>query len=166
MNSEEPEEPLRLPKHSLGLWELLVGGKRSLRDPGHRTLHVGCWTAKKAPRGHLGLVCQAALISSLTFMKAMLSIVLQSQTPLGSSLNIQRLCLSLLPTCYFFKRKKKKNPGPINHHSSEAETMVPPVWLPFFRSKHLFLSMSIFIQHRSMQHSEWSLEGVREGLTL
>ena len=37
----------------------------------------------------------------------MLSFVPQSQTPLGSSLNIPRLCLSLLHTCYFFKEKKK-----------------------------------------------------------
>lgn len=83
----------------------------------------------------------------------------QSQTPLGSSLNIRRLCLSLLPTCYFLK--EKKNPGPINHYSSEAETMVPPVWLPFFRSTLIFIHVHIYSTqiHAALGVVPWGSQG-------
>lgn len=58
-----------------------------------------------------------------------------------------------MSSSYLLFFKEKKNPGPINHYSSEIAAMLPPIWWPFFGIT-LILSMSIFIYQIYVVHRE------------
>lgn len=103
------------------------------------------WAMTKAAWRYLGLACQAALVS-----KALLPCHLPEST--------FQLCSPIpKPTRQLFKNvkavgmcsslgRKKKNPGPINHYSSDG-VYASSIRLPFFKTT-LILPMSEFLQHR------------------
>lgn len=78
---------------------------------------------------------------SSTFLNAFLNFAPQSPTPLGSSLNFKylKVVLCLLPTCYFL-RKKIQVPS-----TTTQETMLPPIWLPFFRTTFIFIHVHTYL---------------------
>lgn len=141
----KPEGPVIPLLSPLGLWKVLVGGQLDPGLQGTRTLHVRWRLWQRLSGGVRFLFAKLLLFlrysAPVLYLKAFANLVPQSQHLLGSSLSIWKLhpCLIIFGA--------KKNPGPINHYSSETESMLPSTWLSFSR-RTLILSTSVFIQHR------------------